>query len=96
MVLRGSGWFVCLCVCLFVFLNSSEYCGIFKKAGANSPSFFLFRQVLCKERNMSLCLGSKLHEIEDVIDSPFCFLMPLFLFHDSSYFKNLIFNFFLS
>lgn len=82
-------------VCLFAFLNSSEYCGIFKKAGTALPPFSC-PDKSSVEKEMSQCLGSKPHEIEDVIDSPFCFLMPLFLFHDFLYFKKLIFHFLLS
>lgn len=84
---EGVG-FVWFCMFLFVFLNSSEYCGIFKEVGPHLPPFSCLDKSSV-EKEMFLCLGSKPHEIEDVINSPFCFLIPLFLFHDFLYFKKL-------
>lgn len=88
-----GSWF-CLVLHVFVcFPYSSEYCGIFKEVGPPLPTFSCLDKS-CVEKEMSLSPGSKPHEIEDVIDSPFCFLIPLFLFHDFLYFKKLVFIFF--
>lgn len=38
MVLRGSGWFVCLCVCLF-FLTAQNIVVYSKKRGPTLPPF---------------------------------------------------------